>query len=273
MKQRNNFHFLILLVIFIITSILLFKFYFSQEKVFKPQLAYNLEKGGLVGNYLFDFKNWTNDFLHFNTIRRQLSELRYENIELINQLQDFKEIEAENNLLKSALKIEDETDWSLVPAKIILMDPSGLTGSFWINKGVKQGLKQGMNVVLEDKILVGRLKECFDNYCRGESIFNPETKISVEDLRSSILAVAEKDAKGNFRLKLVPYESDIKVGDILITSSENANFFKGLLVAKVKKSNSSSDVSSLKEFVLEPLLNLSEISSVLIITDFVPTQQ
>ena len=272
MKQRNNFHFLALLVIFIITSILLFKFYFSQEKTFKPQLAYNLEKGGLVGNYLFDFKNWTNDLLHFNTLRKQLSGLGYENIKLINQLQDFKEIEEENSLLKSALKIEDETNWSLVSAKIVLMDPSGLTGSFWINKGIKQGLKQGMNVILEDKILVGRLKECFDNYCRGESIFNPETKISVEDLRSSTLAVAEKDAKGSFRLKLVPYESDIKVGDILITSSENANFFKGLLVAKVKKSSLSADVSSLKEFILEPLLNLSEISSVLIITDFIPTQ-
>ena len=272
MKQRNNFHFLILLVIFIITSILLFKFYFSQEEVFKPKLVYSLEKGGLVGNYLFNFKNWTNDFLHFNSIRRQLLEIEHENIGLINQLHDFKEVKEENILLKNALKIKDETDWSLVSAKIILMDPSGLTGSFWINKGVKQGLKQGMNVILEDKILVGRLKECFDNYCRGESIFNPETKISVENLRSSILAVAEKDVKGNFRLKLVPYESDIKVGDILITSSENANFFKGLLVAKVKKSSPSSDVSSLKEFILEPLLNLSRISSVLIITNFIPTQ-
>lgn len=272
MKQRNNFHFLILLVIFTITSILLFKFYFSQEKTFKPQLVYNLEKGALIGNYLFNFKNWTNDFLHFNALRKQLSDIKYENIKLVNQLQDFKEVKEENDLLKNALQIKGETNWSLVSAKIVLMDPSGLTGSFWINKGIKQGLKRGMNVILEHKILVGRLEECFDNYCRGESIFNPETKISVEDLRSSTLAVAEKDTKGNFRLKLVPYESDIKVGDILITSSENANFFKGLLVAKVKKSSLFSGVSSLKEFILEPLLNLSEISSVLIITDFIPTQ-
>jgi len=128
-----------------------------------------------------------------------------------------------------------------------------------------------MNVILEDKVLVGRLIECFNSYCRGESIFSPETKISVEDLRSSTLAIAEKDMKGNFRLKLVPYESDIQIGDILVTSSENANFFKGLLVAKVKKSSSSSNISSLKEFILEPLLNFSQISYVLIITDIVPS--
>ena len=273
MKQKNNFHFLFLLVILIITSILLFNLYFSQEKSLKPQLVYGLERGGLVGNYLFNFKNWTNDFLHFNSLRKQLSELKYENIELINQLQNFKEIKEENILLKNALKIKDETGWSIVSAKIILMDPSGLTGSFWINKGTKTGLKDGMNVILEDRILVGRLIECFNNYCRGESIFSPGTKISVEDLRSSTLAIAEKDIKGNFRLKLVPYESDIKIGDILITSSENTNFLKGLLVAKVKKSGSSSDVSSLKEFILEPLLNFSQISSVLIISDIIPSSQ
>lgn len=271
MKQKNNFHFLLLLVTLIITSILLFKFYFSQEKTLKPQLVYGLESGGLVGNYLFNFKNWTNDFLHFNSLRKQLLELKYENIELINKLQNLKEIKEENTLLKNALEIKDETGWSIVSAKIILMDPSGLTGSFWINKGTKTGMKEGMNVILEDKILVGRLIECFNNYCRGESIFSPETKISVEDLRSSTLAIAEKDMKGNFRLKLVPYESDINIGDVLITSSENTNFFKGLLVAKVKEFASSSDASSIREFILEPLLNFSQISSVLIITDFTPT--
>jgi len=277
MKKRNNFYFLFLLVILTITSILLFKLYFSQEKILKPQVVNSLEKGGSISSYLdvclLNLKNWTNDLLNFNNLRKQLSVIKYENIKLINQLQNFKETKEENELLKNALKIKNETLWSLVPAKIILMDPSGLTGSFWIDKGSKAGLKQGMNVILEDKILVGGLKECFDNYCRGESIFSPGIKISVEDLRSSVLAIAEKNAKGNFLLKLVPYESDIMTGDILITSSENANFLKGLLVAKVKKLSQSSDISSLKEFILEPLLNPSQLSSVLIITTFPFTQE
>jgi rod shape-determining protein MreC len=271
MKQKNNFYSILLLVIFTFTSILLFNLYFSQEKNLKPKLVYGLEKGGSIGDYLLNFKNWTNDLLHFNNLRKQLVELKNENIDFVNQLQKFNEIKEENDLLKNALKIKEETNWSVESAKIILTDPSGLTGSFWINKGSEIGLKNGMNVILEDKVLVGRLIECFNSYCRGESIFSPETKISVEDLRSSTLAIAEKDMKGNFRLKLVPYESDIQIGDILVTSSENANFFKGLLVAKVKKSSSSSNISSLKEFILEPLLNFSQISYVLIITDIVPS--
>lgn len=281
MKQRNNFYYLLLLVILIITSILLFNFYFnpsfSQEKILKPWIVYCLDKGGLVGRYFntsfLNFKNWGNDLLHFSSLRKQLTEVKHQNIVLINQLQNFKEIQEENKLLKNALKIKNESLWSLTTAKIILIDSSGLSGSFWIDKGLKAGLKEGMNVILKDKILVGKLKECFDNYCRGESIFRPGTKISVENLRSSVLAVVEKDFKGSFRLKLVPYESDIKIGDILVTTSENTDFLKGLLVAKVKKSISSSEVSSLKEFVLDPLLNLSQISSVLIVTDIIPSSQ
>lgn len=263
---------LILLVILIITSILLFQLYISQEKFFKPKVVFALSSASDTGNYLTNLRAWIIDLFHFNSLRKKINEIALENINLINQYQDFRRIHEENYILKEALKIKSETDWSLEMAEIILMDSSGLTSSFWINKGSKAGLTKGMNVIVENKILVGRLVECLDHYCRGESIFHPETKISVEDLRSSILAVAEIDAKGNFRLKLVPYESDIEIGDVLVTSAENSYFLKGLLVAKVKKADPSSGISAMKEFVLEPLLNSSRISSVLIIKDIVPIQ-
>ena len=268
--KRKSFRSLLLLVIFIITSILLFQFYVSQEGLLKPKVVFALSLGEPVGNYLTNLRGWINDLFHFNDLRKKIDEIKLENINLISRFQDFRRFQEENRLLKEVLKIKNETAWSLEMAEIVLMDPSGLSGSFWINKGSELGLAKGMNVIVENKVLVGRLVECFDHYCRGESIFNPETRISVEDLRSSVLAVAEVDNKGNFRLKLVPYDSDIEIGDVLITSAENTNFLKGLLVAKVQKVGSSPDTSSVKEFVLEPLLNFSRLSSVFIIKDIVP---
>ena len=268
--KRKSFRSLLLLVIFIITSILLFQFYVSQEGLLKPNVVFALSLGEPVGNYLTNLRGWINDLFHFNDLRKKVDEIKLENINLISRFQDFRKFQEENRLLKEVLKIKNETAWSLEMAEIVLMDPSGLSGSFWINKGSELGLAKGMNVIVENKVLVGRLVECFDHYCRGESIFNPETRISVEDLRSSVLAVAEVDNKGNFRLKLVPYDSDIEIGDVLITSAENTNFLKGLLVAKVQKVGSSPDTSSVKEFVLEPLLNFSRLSSVFIIKDIVP---
>ncbi|MDD5760769.1 MAG: rod shape-determining protein MreC [Candidatus Pacebacteria bacterium] len=269
-KKTNNFRFLTLLVIALITSILLIELYTFSENFLKPKVVFALSAGKATGSYLTNLRNWFNDILHFNDLRKKLEEIELENINLISKLQNFKKLEEENYLLKEAFKIKDETNWPLEMAEIVLMDSSGLTGSFWINKGLKSDLKEGMNVITENKVLVGRLVECFDYYCRGESIFRPETKISVEDLRSSVLAVAEIDAKGNFRLKLVPYESDIKTGDILVTSAENPHFLKGLLIAKVKKVDSSKETSAMREFILEPLISSAPISSVLIIKGIIP---
>lgn len=269
-KIKNNFRFLTLLVILLVTSILLIQLYSSSENYLKPKVVFALSVGKETGSYLTNLRNWFDDLLHFNDLRKKLENLELENINLINKLEDLKKYEEENRLSKDALKIKEETGWPLEMAEIVLMDSSGLTGSFWVNKGLDSGLKEGMNVITENKVLVGRLVECFDNYCRGESIFRPETKISVKDLRSSVLAVAEIDTKGNFRLKLVPYESDIKIGDILVTSAENAHFLKGLLVAKAQKADPLKETSAMKEFILEPLMNSSLISSVLIIKGIVP---
>lgn len=269
-KKINNLRFLILLVILIVTSILLIKFYTISGSFLKPKMVFALSIGKSTGNHLSLLRNWFNDLLHFNDLRQKIKNIQIENITLINKLQDFKKLQQENLLLKESLQIKNETGWSLEMAEIVLKDSSGLTGSFWINKGTKSELKKGMNVINKDKVLIGRIIECFDNYCRGESIFRPETKISVEDLRSSVLAVAEIDSKGNFRLRLVPYDSDIAIGDTLVTSAENSNFLKGLLIAKVQKIDSSFEMSAMKEFILEPLLNYIQVSSVLIIKDIAP---
>lgn len=269
-KKTNNLRFLILLVILIVTSILLIKFYTISGSFLKPKVVFALSVGKSTGNYLSLLRNWFDDLLHFNDLRQKIRDIQIENITLINKLQDFKKLQQENLLLKESLQIKNETGWSLEMAEIVLKDSSGLTGSFWINKGTKSGLKKGMNVINKDKVLIGRIIECFDNYCRGESIFRSETKISVEDLRSSVLAVAEIDSKGNFRLRLVPYDSDIAIGDTLVTSAENSNFLKGLLIAKVQKVDSSFEMSAMKEFILEPLLNYIQVSSVLIIKDIAP---
>ena len=270
-KRTNNFRFLTLLVIVLITSILLIQSYLHLEDFLKPKVVFAVNSSKTAGNYLTNLRRWFDDLLHFNDLRKKLAALELENVNLINKLQDFKKYSEENRLLKEALKIKEETDWSLEMAEIVLIDPSGLTGSFWVNKGLKAGLLEGMNVITENKALVGRLVECFDNYCRGESIFRPQMKICVENLRSSVLAVAEIDERGNFRLKLVPYDSDIKAGDIFVTSNENAYFLKGLAVARVKKADPAAETSAMKEFILEPLMNSLPLPSVLIIKDIIPS--
>jgi rod shape-determining protein MreC len=209
--------------------------------------------------------SWINDFFHFNYLRQQVQSLAEENNILLSQLVELKSLQEENKSLKEAFKVKQTTNWHLLPAQIIMVDPTGLTGSFWINQGQNNGLKPGMNVILANQILVGTLKECFSNYCRGESIFSPQTKIGVKDVASNFLAILIRDNQGRFILKLVPRDTNIQPNDLLVTSIENTNFLPNLLVAKVKSLIPSE--SSLEEYLTEPLFIPQELSSVFVITD------
>jgi len=271
MKRHQTTQHLLFGVIILIALFFVFKIYFIFQTNLKVSTVstFSTMNGNIFLNSFNRSANWLFDLFHFNHLRYQAKNLEEENVNLLFQLTQLKNLEEENLVLKEAFNLKEETGWHLLPAQVILIDPTGLSGQFWINQGQNSGLKSGMNVILENQVLVGILKECFKDYCRGESIFAPQTKIGVEDIESRVLAVLEKDNRGRYLLKLVPQEAKIEIGALLVTSHENTNFLSGLLVAKVKDIIPSSNV--LKEYILEPLFTKNQLSSVFVITDFIPS--
>lgn len=267
MIKKNKIYNLLTKVIILITFVIILKIYRNQELSLKTKTIASLEPLSPIVSTFSSFQYWLNDLFHFNQLRNNYLKLKQENIALIEEVISLRALKEENETLKQVLKLKEEKKWQLVPAKVILIDPSGLSGNFWINKGEENGLKAGMNIITDNEVLVGRIIQCLKNSCLCESIVSPGVKISVENTRSKILAVVEKDYKGNFYLKLVPPMADIEIGDILITSSENNYYLKGLLVARIKDKISGSKMAD-KEYLLEPLFNRSKIENVLVITNF-----
>jgi len=271
MKKAKMFQRLLIGVIILIALFFILKIYFTNQNKLKVASVsvFSEMKNNVFLNFLNQSSGWLNDLFHFNQIRYQAKNLEEENDNLLFHLSQFKNLEEENLALKEAFNLKKEKGWHLLPAQVILIDSTGFSGQFWIDQGQNSGLKSGMNVILENQVLIGILKECFKDYCRGESIFAPQTKIGVENVESHVLAILEKDNRGRYLLKLVPQEANILVGDLLITSQENTNFLKGLLVAKVQEIIPSSNV--LKEYILEPLFTKNQLSTVFVITDFIPS--
>lgn len=268
-KRKIKINKLLTKVIILITFVIIFKAYLSQKQFLENatvQVLGSVNQKVPLGA-LASLELWFSDLFHFNQIRRENLQLKAENINLVQEINYLSSLKEENELLKGALKIKEEKKWHLIPAKVILMDPTGLSGNFWINKGLDDNLKEGMNVITNNEVLVGRIIKCYNQSCEVESIFAPGIKISVENLRSKVLAITERDFQGNFYLKLVPPNADIDVNDILVTSSENSFYLKGLLVAKVKEKMLSSKIPE-KEYILEPFLNRLKLQDVLVITNF-----
>lgn len=267
MIKTNKIYNLLTKVIILITFVIIFKIYQGQEIILKTLAVETLKPLNSSFSLLSSFGYWIDDLFHFNQLRNEYFKLKEENISLIQKITSLNALKEENEALKLALKLKQEKKWHLIPAKIILIDPAGLSGNFWINKGENDGLKPSMNIITKDEVLVGRIIQCFKYSCLAESIYSPKVKISVEDQRSKVLAVLEKDYKGNFYLKLVPPMADIEIGDILLTSGENTYYLKGLLVAQVKDKLTGSKTNQ-QEYLLEPFLNRLRMYDVLVITDF-----
>jgi len=266
MIERNNFRWLIGGVVIIALFLISLGLYTARSNFFQEKTVSFLSSGQKIENYTSPFREWLNDFFHFNQLRRAARQAEEENLYLLTEKVRSKQLEQENNLLRQALQIKKEKPWHLVLANVIFTDPTNLKGTFWIDKGKLDGLTKGMNVVIGEKILVGHLEKCFSSSCEGISILQPGFRLSVKDNRSGALAIAERGNQGGFYLKLVSSEADVKEGDIIVTSKENSGFLPGLLVARVGR-RQGSPANFLEEFSLQPLFEKTNISSVLIITN------
>jgi len=197
------------------------------------------------------------DLFRFNSIRNEYYRLK--SIETL-----LKKREAE---IDKSISTNQNSSFNLIECKALLSDVEGTSGIFIINKGKNDGFKEGMNVIIDNKVLVGKIIEVLPRYSKVESIYNPKTTISVIDLRSSEIGLAKYDNKGFLKLTLYSNPEQFQIGDVLVTSLENKDFLQGLLVGKIT-SITATDVTAQKNIFIEPFFKLPFINTVYVITDY-----
>ncbi|MGB9763262.1 MAG: rod shape-determining protein MreC [Minisyncoccia bacterium] len=256
-------------IIILVTFIFGLKIYLNSKNVILIETLnfLNFPQNNNILTLFTHLNSWLYDFIHFNAIRNRAYYLNEVNNKLYQQILELRNLQNENETLRAALKLRQEKQWNLVPAQVIFVDPTGLTGNIWINKGLKDGVKKGMNVILANKSLIGITSECFDYYCKVETILSPQINISAQDINSNTVAIVTKDIRGQYLFKLVPHNANVLSGDILVTSNENQKYLKGLIIGKVN--NLISEEMTLKEYSVDLPFEISNLNNVLVITNFI----
>jgi len=200
-----------------------------------------------------------------------VNQLYYRNLDLQNQLNDLnslilteESLSQENELLKTSLQLKNASSTSFEEANVLFSDPEGLSGVIVIDKGLNQGLQEGMNVIWKNKILVGQIIKVSADHSKVKTFYAPGLKLGAEDFRSRVLGLAESSDNGVFYFRLLPKDSDIKISDLIITSIENTQFMKGLAlgeISEIQDTNSSSN----KTAKIRLPFRLTDLSQVLII--------
>jgi len=181
----------------------------------------------------FNIGKYFNNIFSANYLSKRNQFLEGETNKLKSLLIASDSLQKENESLKAALKISLEDDLVLESAQVVFSNTGGLQNTIVINKGSQNGLKEGMNVILADKILVGRLIKVLPNYSQLETIYGPGVSLGAEILGSKVLGLAERNNQGFFYFKLYPADAIMKTGDVLITSVENNIFYKGLIIGEI----------------------------------------
>jgi len=215
---KKEFHFLIYLIIAILLFLgseenRLLKAQFLSKTLYFP-FVNSIQKI----NSLFDLKEKN----------RILNEKRAEQTIRIIQLEN-KLVEIKNS------KIEYDTG----NYSHLLTDVIGFKGSFRdrcliINKGTRDKVRADYPVISNEGI-VGKIISVSHNYSIVLPLDHSQFKLGVMSKRTHLQGIMKSDIFGNSYMTLIKPGSDIRVGDIIITSQISLVFPKGFPVGKVVK--------------------------------------
>lgn len=204
-------------------------------------------------------------FFEAATLKKENDSLRSENQELLSQIAYLKELEKENETLRNALGIGLEKDFQLMLCNITGKDFS--QDSILIDRGSKDGVLKDLPVISEQKVVVGKIGEVYDNFSEVILISNKKSSFDAKIADKDIAGLVKGKGSLGIYFDLIPKGKEVIAGDLIVSTSLGGVFPKGLLVGAVKEVKKS-DVEVFQTAEIEPSFNIGNANSLFIITSF-----
>ena len=169
--------------------------------------------------------------------RRELKDdnarLKAEALLLKAKVQKLASLEAENVRLRELLNSSALLDDTVLVAELIGVNPDPLHHRIIINKGIDDGLYVGQPV-LDALGLMGQIIEVGPKHSQAILVTDNSHAIPVQINRNGVRSVAEGVGQiDELRLRHVADTTDIRVGDLLVSSGLGGRFPVGYPVAVV----------------------------------------
>lgn len=198
-------------------------------------------------------------------LEKRVSELELENQRLLTEVISLGDLEKENASLREALGVGLEKDFELEFSQVINKDI--FQDSLLIDKGSEDGISEGLPVVTNQKVLLGRIGEVYGDFSEVVLITNKNSSFDAMIFGKDIYGVAKGEGGLGLLLDLIPKEGEVAEGDLVSTAALGGIFPNGLLVGQVKEIRKA-DVETFQEAVISPSFDLGSLEEVFIIKDF-----
>lgn len=214
--------------------------------------------------------NGTIDFFsNFSRVKLENEELKKKNIELENKLIEYDNFKRENEELRSVLDFTKERDqYNYVGVNIIRKSSGEFFDGYIIDKGEKDGIRKDMVVISQDG-LVGLVTESNSNWSKVQSLVNENIAVSamVQSTRESTgIVKGYRDANNSLLAKLynLPITSDVKEGDVIVTSGLGKFYPKDIRIGEVI-SVEEDNVKVMKNAVIKPYVDFNKLEELFVI--------
>jgi len=194
--------------------------YLFQEKTYRFAQKINSSAGIFVSNA---------------SINKENINLKEKNVELLGEIARLEEVVRENEFLRHQIGVPDQEDRELILASVIGQDSFGLNRYFFINKGVKDGVREKSVVVTAGNLLVGRVVEAVDSFSKVRLISDPGSRVNALIQNSEAKGLIKSHYETGLVMDLLSQGEDVSEGEIVVTSGLAGLFPAGLLVGQIQR--------------------------------------
>ncbi|MGN2370458.1 rod shape-determining protein MreC [Clostridium cagae] len=209
-------------------------------------------------------------FLNFSEVKDQSKKLTVENEELKSKLIQYSNLEEENERLRSIVNFaEQNNNYNYIGCDIIGYSGGNFLDGYIVNKGENEGIKKGM-VVMAAQGLVGQVTSVGSNWSIVQSLINENIAVSVmvESTRESTgYLKGYKDNKNRNLAKVynLPIDSEIKEGDVIITSGVGMIYPKEIKIGEVTHVEEDK-IKVMKSTVVKPYVDFNKLEELFIVS-------
>lgn len=196
---------------------------------------------------------------------REENELLHSKVEhLESELVRLKEMEKKANRLEKLIGLKDRTPGKGKAARVIARDPSHWAQYIIIDRGSRDGVRKN-TVLINSDGLVGKVTISGTSSARAILLTDRGSRASALNERSRDVGLIEGLGSSTLKMTYLDRNSDIQVGDVILSSGLGGIYPKGVPIGKVELVGSEKDHASLFAMV-KPFVSFSRLEEVLCVS-------
>ena len=174
------------------------------------------------------------DYIALINVRQENSELRDRIAKLEEEGLQLREALLASGRLQSIVEMRESYEVPMLPAELVGSDASPWFRSVLLDRGSSRGVLAGMPVISEQG-LVGLVRATSATAAKAMLILDRQSAIDCAVERSRTRGIVRGDGGSNLVFEFVARDTDVQVGDVVLSSGLDGAYPKGLRVGRVSE--------------------------------------